>query len=58
MGVGKTEQIEKWFRNRSGYIKNGDTKSVKRMKNKLERRRAKRDPECQPQYGKYSGWMY
>lgn len=30
---------------------------VKRRKAKLERRRARRDPECPPGYGRYKGWL-
>jgi len=29
---------------------------IKRQKARIERRRAKRDPECTPGYGKYRGW--
>jgi len=29
---------------------------LKRQKARIERRRAKRDPECRPGYGKYRGW--
>lgn len=29
---------------------------IKKAKLRLERRRAHRDPECQPAYGRYSGW--
>jgi len=29
---------------------------LKRLKNRTERRRAKRDPECAPAYGKYHGY--
>ncbi len=29
---------------------------IKRRKNRVERRRAKHDPECQPGYGRYRGW--
>ena len=32
-------------------------KFLKRMKNRSERRREKRDAECHPGYGKYSGWQ-
>ena len=30
----------------------------KKSKNRSERRRAKLDPECQPLYNKYSGWVW
>lgn len=29
---------------------------IKKRKNRLERKAAKQDPECQPGYGKYRGW--
>jgi hypothetical protein len=29
---------------------------LKKQKAKVERRRAKKDPECVPMYGKYLGW--
>jgi hypothetical protein len=29
----------------------------KQQKARLERRRAKRDPECMPGYGRYRGWL-
>lgn len=29
---------------------------LKRWKARIERRRAKKDPECRPGYGKYKGW--
>lgn len=29
---------------------------IKRRKIRIERRRAKAEPECQPAYGRYSGW--
>lgn len=32
-------------------------KFLKRLKNRTERRRARRDPECQPLYGKYRGYL-
>jgi len=30
---------------------------LKRAKVRGERREAKRDPECQPTYGRYGGWF-
>ena len=30
----------------------------KRMKNRRERRRAKLDPSCEPEYKRYHGWEY
>lgn len=32
-------------------------KFAKWVKNRLERRAAKADPECQPGYGRYRGWL-
>lgn len=58
MSAGRTEQIEKWFSNRSGYVKNGDTRWIKRTKNRRERRRAKKNPECHSHYTRYTGWLY
>ena len=34
----------------------GSGRYLKKEKNRSERRRAKQDPECDPSYGKYSGW--
>lgn len=31
-------------------------KGLKRQKNKAERKRARQNPECQPNYGRYYGW--
>jgi len=31
-------------------------RSLKRRKNRLERRRARLNPECVPGYGRYAGW--
>jgi hypothetical protein len=30
---------------------------LKKVKARVERRRAKKDPECRPGYGKYSGYQ-
>lgn len=30
---------------------------LKKRKRRLERRRANADPECQPAYTKYKGWL-
>ena len=32
-------------------------KKLRTFKNKRERLAAKLDPECQPHYGKYQGWI-
>ena len=39
-----------------GWNHNKAAKFVKRTKNRRERRRARRNPECQHGYGRYSGW--
>jgi hypothetical protein len=41
-----------------GKSKRGDGyhQFLKRQKRRLERRRAKQDPEAQPTYGKYAGY--
>ena len=41
-----------------GKSKRGDGyhQFLKIRKRRIERRRAKRDPGCQPLYGKYEGW--
>jgi hypothetical protein len=31
--------------------------AAKKRKVRIERRRAKRDPECMPGYGFYNGWL-
>lgn len=44
-------QIEKrpWDKRASG-------RDAKRLQNRRERRRARRDPECVPLYGRYEGY--
>lgn len=41
-----------------GRSKRGDGyhQFLKRRKNRVERRRAKAKPDCQPHYGKYAGY--
>lgn len=34
----------------------GKKRYYKKLKNKAERRNAKKDPECPQSYGKYKGW--
>lgn len=42
---------------RRGYPrKSSYHRYLKRAKARAERRRAKKDPECVPGYGKYRGW--
>jgi len=48
----KVEQADAhWKRHRSGYHA-----YLSRRKNRVERQEAKRDPECQPCYGRYRGY--
>ena len=54
-------QIEHQFdRVKPGGEKRGDKyrRANKKDKIRKERRRAKHDPECHPQYRKYDGWEY
>jgi hypothetical protein len=57
MGLG--EQMENILKRRS---RDGKSKTsarfIKQLKNRTERRRARRNPECDPHYRKYSGWIY
>jgi hypothetical protein len=39
-----------------GWTSNSYHKFIKRQKNRIERRRAKHNPDCVPAYGKYKGW--
>lgn len=52
MAWGVVEQIGKWCRAKA----KGYNQAAKRAKAKRERRRAKKNPECDPQYKKYGGW--
>jgi len=49
--IAKVEQADGKSRRAGGYHK-----FLKRMKHRSERRRAKREAECQSGYGKYSGY--
>jgi len=51
MAIGKVEQADGKSR-RAGNAH----QYLKRQKNRIERRRAKKDPECTPEYGKYRGY--
>jgi len=53
MAYGKTEQVGHGSRCRA----RGYRSICKRYKARAERRQAKRDPECQPTYGRYRGWQ-
>lgn len=61
MNTGRTEQIEydkdQVFSTRKG-AKRHSHKKVKKTKHKHERRRAKANPECNPEYNKYDGWEW
>lgn len=46
-----TEQADGHSKRRNGYHQ-----FIKRRKNRIERRRAKVNPEIHPTYGKYRGW--
>ena len=35
----------------------GSKKFIRKSKHKVERKRAKKDPDCVPQYNKYNGWQ-
>jgi hypothetical protein len=59
MGLGKGEQMQNLLKSRSRDGKSRTSlRFIKRMKNRRERRCARRDPECVPQYRKYCGWIY
>ena len=59
MAQGGGEQIENEMKRRGRHGEcNHSAKSIKQAKHRVERRRAKQDPECQSAYRKYSGWMY
>lgn len=58
MAYGKTPQIE---RGRSNNMRSSNDKMsryLKRMKHRVERRRAKLHPECPPEYRKYQGYEF
>ena len=41
---------------RSGHGKSTYHRFIKRLKRRLERHKAKLDPEAPPTYGRYRGW--
>jgi len=51
MRINKCEQADGKNQNRRGR------KYLKTRKHRLERRRANADPETQPAYTKYAGWL-
>ena len=61
MACGLGEQIEKemdyMLDSKRGVVQHSH-KLDKRQKNRTERRRAKRDVECQPLYRKFKGWEW
>jgi len=48
----------RWMSRHCRYVRAGRTYHawLKKKKNKVERRRARLNPEAVPQYGRYSGW--
>ena len=59
MSYGETEQIEKIkMSSGRGKSRSGTERFLKKSKNRVERRRAKQNPECTPQYNRYAGWQY
>lgn len=64
--MGRTSQIEHYFDHRSatdwgskpwGKCKRSH-KEEKQLQHRRERRRAKQDPDCNPEYRKYDGWEW
>lgn len=54
MALGMVEQADgkfSWLQRRSRYHS-----WLKKAKNRVERRKAKRNPECQHGYRRYNGW--
>lgn len=45
----KNTQADSWTSKNNQY--------AKQRKNRLERRRAKKHPDCHAQYGRYKGWL-
>lgn len=39
-----------------GWVAGNYHRFLKRQKNRIERKRAKQNPECVPAYGKHRGW--
>ena len=61
MATGRGEQIEKKMdrkmRPRRGTIRHSH-RMYKKIKHKRERRRARENPECTPEYHRYDGWEW
>ena len=61
MSYGKASQIERQydyvFDSKRGVVQHSH-KYDKLTKNRVERHRAKRNPECMPQYRKFDGWEW
>jgi len=59
MAVGNGDQIEKnldyIFDSKRGIVQHSH-KFDKQIKTRKERRRAKQNPECQPEYKRFHGW--
>jgi hypothetical protein len=56
MGHGFSEKADGTSSTGAGRRKGNYHRHLKRYKNRIERRRAKEDPECVPRYGRYQGW--
>ena len=61
MSVGLCDQIERrydyQFASKRGIV-NHSHKEDKQMKNRKERRRARQNSECWPEYKRYDGWEW
>ena len=61
MAVGSGDQIERQLdydlASKRGLVQHSH-KIDKQMKNRKERRRARHDPECQPEYKRFYGWEW
>ena len=56
-----TEQIERhldFIKKDGSHPKSRYRQHLKKSKKRMERRKAKLDPEAQPTYKKYKGWEY
>jgi hypothetical protein len=56
-----SEQIERYFdhpKKDGSHRKSRYREYLKKSKKRMERRKAKLDPECQATYNKFQGWEY
>ena len=51
---GHTKYYKKWYQK----SRSNSTVYSKKAVHRVERRRAKRDPECAPNYNRYQGWEW